>query len=57
MTASLIDSCDFLDDKLRQKAAALLPAGTRILFTGGADSDAHAAIWDALDRGGVIFVS
>lgn len=50
MTASLIDSRDFLDDRLRRKAAALLPAGTRILFTGGADSDAHAVIWEALDR-------
>ena len=50
MTASLIDSRDFLDARLREKAAALIPAGTRILFSGGADSDAHAAIWDALDR-------
>ncbi len=50
MTASLIDSRDFLDARLREKAAALIPAGTRILFSGGADSDAHAAIWDVLDR-------
>jgi hypothetical protein len=50
MTAALIDSRDFLDARLREKAAALIPAGTRILFSGGADSDAHAAIWDALDR-------
>src|SRR3546814_6066827 len=33
MTASLIDSRDFLDAKLRAKAAALLPDGTRIAFT------------------------
>ena len=50
MTAATIDSRDFLDARLRQKAAALLPEGTRILFTGGADVDDHRAIWDALDR-------
>ena len=50
MTAAMIDSRDFLDARLRQKAAALLPEGTRILFTGGADVDDHRAIWDALDR-------
>lgn len=49
MTASLIDSRDFLDARLRAKVAALLPAGTRIAFTGGADCD-PAAIWDALDK-------
>ncbi len=48
--AAMIDSRDFLDARLRQKAAALLPEGTRILFTGGADVDDHRAIWDALDR-------
>ncbi len=50
MTASLIDSRDFLDARLRQKAAALLPEGTRIAFTGGSDCDDHRAIWDALDK-------
>lgn len=49
MTASLIDSRDFLDARLREKAAALLPEGTRIAFTGGADAD-HHAVWNALDR-------
>ena len=49
MTAALIDSRDFLDARLRAKAATLLPEGTRIAFTGGADAD-HHAIWDALDR-------
>lgn len=49
MTASMIDSRDFLDARLREKATALLPAGTRILFTGGNGGD-HAAIWDALDK-------
>ncbi|MBJ7500898.1 MAG: DUF2493 domain-containing protein [Sphingopyxis sp.] len=49
MTASLIDSRDFLDARLRGKAAALLPEGTRIAFTGGSDAD-HHAVWNALDR-------
>ncbi len=49
MTASMIDSRDFLDARLREKASALLPAGTRIAFTGGSGGD-HAAIWDALDK-------
>lgn len=50
LTASLIDSRDFLDARLREKAAALLPAGTRIAFTGGSDCGDHAAIWEALDK-------
>ena len=50
MTASLIDSRDFLDTRLREKAAALLPEGTRIAFTGGGGCGDHVAIWDALDR-------
>src|SRR3546814_10578726 len=37
LTATLIDSRDFLDARLRQKAASLIPAGTRIAFTGGTD--------------------
>lgn len=50
LTASLIDSRDFLDAKLRERAAALLPEGTRIAFTGGSDVGEHRAIWDVLDR-------
>lgn len=50
MTASLIDSRDFLDARLREKATALLPEGTRIAFTGGSDCADHKAIWDALDK-------
>ena len=50
LTASLIDSRDFLDARLRQKATALLPQGTRIAFTGGSDCSDHAAIWEALDK-------
>jgi hypothetical protein len=50
MTASLIDSRDFLDARLREKAAALIPEGTRIAFTGGSDTGDHNAIWTALDK-------
>lgn len=50
MTASMIDSRDFLDRRLREKAKALLPEGTPILFSGGADFGDHAVIWDALDK-------
>ncbi len=50
LTASVIDSRDFLDKRLREKASALLPEGTRIAFTGGADHGDHRIIWDALDR-------
>jgi hypothetical protein len=50
MTSALIDSRDFLDARLRAKAAALLPEGTRIAFTGGADRGDHRKIWDVLDR-------
>ncbi|MGH6696227.1 DUF2493 domain-containing protein [Sphingopyxis sp.] len=49
LTAALIDSRDFLDSRLRQKAAALLPEGTRIAFTGGAEGDPNN-IWEILDR-------
>jgi len=50
LTASIIDSRDFLDARLRAKAAALLPEGTRIAFTGGSNCADHGAIWDALDK-------
>lgn len=50
MTASLIDSRDFLDARLREKAKTLLPEGTRIAFTGGSDCADHKAIWAALDK-------
>lgn len=50
MTAASIDSRDFLDRRLRERAAALLPEGTRIAFSGGAECGDHKAIWQALDK-------
>ncbi len=50
MTAASIDSRDFLDRRLREKAAALLPAGTRIALTGGSDHEDHQLVWKTLDK-------
>jgi hypothetical protein len=50
MTASLIDSRDFLDRRLREKAKALLPEGTRIAFSGGPQGGDHTYVWAALDK-------
>ena len=50
LTASMIDSRDFLDRRLRDKANALLPAGTRVAFSGGPSCNDHRHIWAALDR-------
>ncbi|MGL3821879.1 DUF2493 domain-containing protein [Sphingopyxis sp. R3-92] len=50
LTAAVIDSRDFLDARLRARAAALLPAGTRIALTGGNDFGDHRLIWDTLDK-------
>ena len=50
LTASLIDSRDHIAAKRRADLEPLLPQGTRIAFTGGLDSNDHAAIWTALDR-------
>ena len=50
LTAAMIDSRDFLDARLRARAAALLPAGTRIALTGGSDFGDHRLVWDTLDK-------
>ena len=50
MTAAMIDSRDFLDQRLRAKAAALIPEGTRIAFSGGPSCNDHRHIWSALDK-------
>jgi hypothetical protein len=49
LTASLIDSRDFLAARRRAETEPLLPAGPRIAFTGGLDFNDHRAIWDRLD--------
>ena len=50
MTASMIDSKDFLEAERRAKAELLLPKGTPIAFTGGVDYNDHQRIWKVLDK-------
>jgi hypothetical protein len=50
LTASMIDSRDFLAARKRAEAQLLVPAGTRIAITGGADYQDDRRIWKALDR-------
>ena len=50
MTASMIDSRDFIAANRRAKTEVLLPKGAKIAFTGGTDCNDHRAIWAALDR-------
>ena len=50
MTATMIDSRDFLAAKRRAETEVLLPAGPRIAFAGGVECNDHQRIWDALDK-------
>ncbi|GGO94110.1 DUF2493 domain-containing protein [Stakelama pacifica] len=50
LTASMIDSRDFIMARKRTDAELLMPAGTRIAITGGADYQDHRRVWDVLDR-------
>lgn len=50
LTASMIDSRDFLAARRRADTEVLAPAGTRIAFTGGTDCNDVTRIWDALDK-------
>lgn len=50
LTASMIDSRDFLAARKRAENEVLLPKGTLIAITGGADYQDHRRIWTALDR-------
>jgi hypothetical protein len=50
LTASMIDSRDYIAAKRKADIEPLMPAGPRIAFTGGIDCNDHARIWDALDK-------
>ncbi|MDD4616368.1 MAG: DUF2493 domain-containing protein [Alphaproteobacteria bacterium] len=50
LTASMIDSRDFIAAKRRAEIEPLMPAGPRIAFTGGIDFNDHIRIWAALDK-------
>lgn len=49
-TAAMIDSRDFLAARRRADSELLVPTGTRIVFSGGADYNDHDRIWATLDR-------
>ncbi len=50
LTATMIDSRTFIRNRELAKARVLVPAGTRIAFTGGANYQNHRLIWEVLDR-------
>jgi hypothetical protein len=50
LTAAMIDSREFLAARRRAETELLVPAGTRIAFTGGPDCNDHQRIWAALDK-------
>lgn len=50
MTASLIDSRDFIAARRRAETELLLPPGPKIAFTGGMDFNDYQLIWDLLDK-------
>jgi hypothetical protein len=50
LTASMIDSRDFIAARKRADNQVLIPVGTLIAITGGPDYQDHRRIWDALDR-------
>ena len=50
LTASMIDSRDFINARRRAERDVLLPSGPKIAFTAGQDFNDHRLIWDTLDR-------
>jgi hypothetical protein len=50
LTATMIDSRDFLAAQKRADSQVFVPAGPKIAITGGATYTDHARIWDALDK-------
>ena len=50
LTASVLDSREFIAARRRADTELFAPAGPRIAFTGGADCNDHTRIWDALDK-------
>jgi hypothetical protein len=50
LTASTIDSRDFIAARRRADTEVLAPAGARVGFTGGADCNDHLRIWEVLDK-------
>jgi hypothetical protein len=50
LTATMIDSRDFLAAKRRVETEPLIPAGPKIAFTSGLEFNDHRLIWDRLDK-------
>ncbi|MEW5704347.1 MAG: DUF2493 domain-containing protein [Pseudomonadota bacterium] len=50
LTSAMIDSREFIAAQRRAEAQLLVPAGSRIAFTGGSDFNDHRRIWAALDK-------
>lgn len=50
LTATMIDSRDFIAAKRRAATEIMLPAGPKIAFSGGLDFNDHRLIWDKLDQ-------
>ncbi|CAI9121968.1 DUF2493 domain-containing protein [Brytella acorum] len=50
MTASMIDSRDFLNARRKSEGELLVPSGPKVVVTGGLDFNDHNLIWDRLDK-------
>ncbi len=50
MTASMIDSRDYIKAKQRSEIRTYIPEGTLIAFTGGTDYQDYKTIWATLDK-------
>jgi hypothetical protein len=50
LTSAMIDSRDFLAAKKRADKQVLLPAGPKVVLTGGLDFNDHQLIWARLDQ-------
>tara|TARA_R110002073_G_scaffold265423_3_gene428525 strand:- start:1154 stop:2062 length:909 start_codon:yes stop_codon:yes gene_type:complete len=50
MTASMIDSRDYIKAKQRTESRAFIPEGTLIAFTGGVEYQDYKIIWATLDK-------
>jgi hypothetical protein len=50
LTASMIDSRDFINARRLADREVLIPAGPKIALTSGSDFNDHKLIWDVLDR-------
>jgi hypothetical protein len=50
LTAAMIDSREYLAAKRRTDIEILLPAGPKVVVTGGLDYNDHHLIWDRLDK-------